>query len=44
MKKFLIMACAIVLSISCVHIGRVYGQVNDVPSLLCDESYAVTSQ
>ena len=44
MKKLLIMACAIALSISCVNVGRVCRQMNDVPSLLCDESYAVTSQ
>lgn len=44
MKKFLIMACAIALSISCVNVGRVYRQVNDGAKLLCDESYAVTSQ
>lgn len=43
MKRILSFVFAIALSVACVNVGAVY-QVDGGPSVLCDESYAVTSQ
>lgn len=43
MKKILSFLCAIALFIACTNVSVAY-QVDGGPSVLCDESYAVTSQ
>lgn len=43
MKRILSFVCVIALSVACLNVGAVH-QVDGGASVLCDESYAVTSQ